>query len=325
MNSINKDEYTELSKKCRNEFNSRESRICKLCGKKVNSFCNSHNIPSKILQNIAYDNQLVSFFKGSDTGEKEDYGYKNAGIFKCICRECDGNLFQLYENRTEDDIRVKGYNQEMMNLIALKCNLFLYCEYTIEKNIIKELLQQKMEVFRSEFKRKNVYLTEIENDIKLFYSNILRETYDDLKMIFSYHLDYVIPIAYQGMIVPEGYRDIEIYLCLFPLKNSSHVLVFCKNQYYEKAKTIFNPSNKKKNISILSKLTILNLESYYFHKSVFEKFTDAEKEKFDKLRFESMLVENNDISKYNKKIKSEMYKSDLNILSERFKLKKKDE
>lgn len=81
----------------------RYSRIdhCLLCGRKMESACNSHVVPQFVLKEIAEDGRVTygySLSKVSVTGLGRLTGINNAHTFRLICRDCDKTKFANYEN-----------------------------------------------------------------------------------------------------------------------------------------------------------------------------------------------------------------------------------
>lgn len=90
---------------------------CLICGQKL-PFCNSHTVPQFCLKNIA-DNGKVNLFNALLGTEllSSDSGVKNSGTFHIICRQCDGTIFQDYEN---PQAYSETPSSKILNQIALK-------------------------------------------------------------------------------------------------------------------------------------------------------------------------------------------------------------
>ena len=75
------------------------SSLCLWCGRKITRFCNSHSVPQCILRNIDTEGKLDYFNSMVEIPIiNADKGIGEAGTFKLLCRECDGKIFQDYEN-----------------------------------------------------------------------------------------------------------------------------------------------------------------------------------------------------------------------------------
>lgn len=89
-----------------------------ICGREVDSFCNSHSIPAFCLKQIAnqgklyYSNKLIDL-PFMDT----EKGINNSGTFHLICQKCDNTAFQTYENPINYDDKISG---KMLAEIAMK-------------------------------------------------------------------------------------------------------------------------------------------------------------------------------------------------------------
>ena len=97
-----KEEIIETQKKVKkilkDSRNQAKKKTCYYCGKPCDGFCNSHTVPAFCLKNIAdkgkvyYANTIIDL-----PILKADKGVNEAGTFHLICRECDGKIFQDYE------------------------------------------------------------------------------------------------------------------------------------------------------------------------------------------------------------------------------------
>ena len=74
-------------------------QTCYICKKECSSFCNSHSVPKFCLKRVATEGKVyMSGIQAEFPVLGEDNGVNDAGTFHLICRECDGTLFQDYEN-----------------------------------------------------------------------------------------------------------------------------------------------------------------------------------------------------------------------------------
>lgn len=271
---------------------------CLLCGKKVDGFCNSHAIPQMCLKNIASDGKLDSIFSFLDSDVFDrDTGINNAGTFHIICNDCDNRSFQKYENvksyihNPQDDI-------ELINQIALK---------TILRDIYKHELELEMFKLMPDFARKNsknplitfaaskVIDSQIEArklDLDECYKalekckNSIKKQSPWLDVLMFEKLNYVVPIAYQGMIplttgfdqeiinnkfsYEYGYNLEYIHIVVLPFEKNSIVCLLMdkENTRYKQFSKRFIKLLKTPKIHCISYLLFLYCEDYYFSKHI---------------------------------------------------------
>ena len=108
---------------------------CILCGKEQTSLCKSHSVPKLSLVNIADNGKLLqsSAFLKIETMDLEK-GINNSGIFRFICRNCDGTFFQDYENK--DNLNMKP-SEKMLAEIAVKDFLLQLDKRTLEYELYR--------------------------------------------------------------------------------------------------------------------------------------------------------------------------------------------
>ena len=237
--------YSSMVKESKNRAKKSE---CLWCGKKISRFCNSHSVPRCIIDNI--DNYgKVDYFNIMvgipliDQGK----GLNEAGTFKLLCRECDGKIFKDYENL---DTLLNKPTEQILEEIALKNNLMMLNKRYFEKELNKTMKNEYGEFLRYEY-RQNIKELD-EKDFWYDYERVKlmivdkENTEEKFNLIFWTKLDYIIPIAFQGLIslygdlegniVSDIYNDDEniiishIHICLFPLKENSVVFMFYHNK-----------------------------------------------------------------------------------------------
>lgn len=221
---------------------------CFWCGEKITRFCNSHSVPEFILKNIDCNGKLDCFntiinlpFINIEKGRNE------AGTFKLLCRECDGQIFQDYED--ENKLRNIPPNR-MLAEIAVKNDLVMLNKRFIEQELYGLLEEKKPTISFSQTKEaidldKKDFLYDYERAKKAVKTN----EEDSFELIVWKELDYVIPIAFQGSITLYG--DLEgnlvtdlydksedvfvphFHICFFPLSNSSVVFAFYNKEDHE--------------------------------------------------------------------------------------------
>lgn len=255
---------------------------CLHCDKKVNSFCNSHSVPAFALRNIEVDgdvyfsNALVEF-PLMDNGD----GVNRAGTFKIICRECDSKIFSAYEN---PDAYKEEATPVMMAQIAMKNHLKVISKRLIEKGMYESI--KEINPFNHEFVEHMHSVQDLDlNEAIKAYKRAKRASekgWGDEYYLFCYEkLNYVVPIAFQSSItlitdlegriindiynISEQYLTQDIEIAVFPLKESSVVIMFrdTNNNRYRKFCKMF------KKLSIEEKLGIINYIIFLYSEDVF--------------------------------------------------------
>ena len=279
-------------KKQMNKFLSKAHKLskaekCIYCGKKTTSFCNSHSIPAFSLRNIAtngelfHSNALVNF-----PLLDFDKGVNKAGTFQLICRECDSKIFQEYE---EPNSYENEPTSQMIAQIAMKNYL---------KEISKRVNEYAMFDILKEHTAEAIDLADYMQDIQNMDLNEYKEGFEKAKRlskkkwsgeyyVFYYQkLNYVVPIAFQssitlavdldGQIVNDiyyensKYRMEQFHICVFPLKDSSIVMMFVDSKYkrYRNFYKKFNKLSFEEKLSIVNYIIFLYSEDIFFSKEL---------------------------------------------------------
>lgn len=252
-------------------------KTCLICGKEA-PFCNSHTIPQFCLRNIADNGKVKSFnaLVGTELLSVES-GINNAGTFHIICRPCDNTLFQDYENPQAYSTTPSS---KLLNQIALKNVIRDIHKHEIEIEMMKKakkLLCEKGALFAfmidvffdSQIKARSLDVKECYDIFTIAKDNLDIES-PNVHLISFDQLNYVIPIAFQGMIAlitgvngevinnqynyDTDYAVEYIHLAVFPLENSSAVILFSDNN--NTRISTFEDSIKK--VSLVNRLEIIN-------------------------------------------------------------------
>lgn len=255
---------------------------CIYCGKETTSFCNSHSIPAFSLKNIAangelyYSNTLVNF-----PLLDLDKGVNNAGTFQIICRDCDGKVFKEYENP-------ENYEKEPTSQMIAQISMKNYLKY-----ISKRLNEHAMFDIAAEIQPNAQEILSHMQDIQNMDLNEYRKGFEKAKRLskkncdgeyyaFYYEkLNYVVPIAFQGIIALVADLDGQIindiysknpkyhienlHICVFPLKDSSIVMMFIDS----KDKRYRNFYKKFKKLSFEEKLALINYIIFLYSEDIF--------------------------------------------------------
>lgn len=251
---------------------------CLWCGKKISRFCNSHSVPQCILKNIDIDGKLDYFNSMVNIPLiNSDKGINEAGTFKLLCRECDSIIFQDYENQ---EALCDRPSESILEEIALKNVLMMLNKRYIEIQLFNNL--------QSEYKMPYPYDVKQEAnslDERDFWWDFIRiknmmnlsvEKKSKYKLFYWRKLDYIIPIAFQGLVTLYGDLDgnmvTDIYntsedlivkhmhICMFPLEKSSVIFAF----YHEDDKEYDNFSNQFDKLNDEEKLTVMSYIVYEY-------------------------------------------------------------
>lgn len=281
-----------------------KSGKCLYCGKEVNSFCNSHNIPRFCLKNIGNDgevvgpNAILGLPKMGVSIGKENLGINESGTFSLICRECDSVVFKDYENPINYEYD-KQPSQQMLAEIAMK-------------NYLKFIYKRKIEIALAEHSLKQVPLNDVfaalmikELTTRLQVSRLDIETYTkDFEkakqaaelgkgpgyyMFYYRKLDYVTPIAIQAPIavsidmegniindvfnMRQDFQPSDLHLCIFPLVSETAVILFVDNddRKYRKLRKQFNKLDDESKLGLINYLIFLYTEDYFMAKEIHKK------------------------------------------------------
>lgn len=268
---------------------SKKSR-CLICGREVDSFCNSHSIPAFCLKQIAnqgklyYSNKLVDL-PFMDT----EKGINNSGTFHLICQKCDNTAFQTYENPINYDDKISG---KMLAEIAMKN----YLKQIDKRNIELEMPKASRELginYPIEIERlyEEVKILDLKEDLSCFYrAKQVSQKEDNTEYYLFSHikLEYTVPIAFQGTVALitdlDGsiinniynkdckYKIANLHICIFPFESKTEILMFVENTHkrYRKFYKRFNKLSLESRLSIINYIIFLYTEDYFISKSVRE-------------------------------------------------------
>lgn len=260
---------------------------CIYCGKETTSFCNSHSIPAFCLRNIAtngelfHSNALVNF-------PLLDFekGVNKAGTFQLICRECDSKIFQEYE---EPDNYEDKPTPQMIAQIAMKNYL-----KAISKRVNEYAIYDILKEHTAESVGFTDYMQYIQNiDLKEYKEGfekakrLSKKKWSSEYYVFFYEkLNYVVPIAFQSTVSlvvdldrkivndiyyeNPKYRIEDFHICVFPLKDSSIIMMFVDSEYkrYRNFYKKFNKLSLEEKLSTVNYIIFLYSEDIFFSKEV---------------------------------------------------------
>lgn len=299
LNLFEPDEYDSRSKEEQISIKKRMGKVlnisrteakletCFHCGKKVDSFCNSHSIPAFSLRKIASNGKLYHSNRFTElTFMSDESGVNNSGTFKLICRECDSKAFADYENTENysDEISVRMIAQiAMKNFLKniskrhieirlfqnLKDNHGLSESYHDEKQDIHDLDLKEFIAGYSKAKRVN------EKNKSGEYYVFYRDT-----------LDYVTPMAFQNSItmvadlegnminniynMSPNYHTKEVHISVFPMDNKTEIIMFIdtKDKVYRNFYRQFKKLKHEDKLLTIAYIIFIYSEDIFFSKDI---------------------------------------------------------
>lgn len=211
-----------------------------------------------------------------------DKGIKEAGIFKLLCRECDGKIFRDYEDL---EALCDRPSEIMLEEIALKNVLMMLNKRYLEIQLFNNMRNEYKMPYPYDVKQKANSLDERD-----FWWDFIRikEMIDSadgekskFKLFYWRKLDYVIPIAFQGLVtlygdldgnmVTDVYNTSEdvivkhMHMCMFPLETSSVVFAF----YHEDDKEYDGFARQFSRLDEEEKLTVMSYVVYEYCEDMF--------------------------------------------------------
>ncbi len=249
---------------------------CYYCKKEVKGMCNSHTVPAFALKNIAVDGKLYSMNSLiNNPFLKDELGIKESGTFHIICRECDGRIFQHYEN---EDAYFKKPDGKILSEIALKNSLKAIYKRKFEHQLIDHTPLKSISA------QQFVGSLDLNDYEKLFkYSQKATEkSFGDEFYLYEYiELNYTVPIAFQGPIAlpvdlqgtqinnlydfDPKYEIKHIEIAILPLQNKSIILLFVEKDNH-RYRQFFKQLSK---CSLNDKLKIINYIVFAFTEDFF--------------------------------------------------------
>lgn len=255
---------------------------CYVCKKKCSSFCNSHSVPQFCLKRVASDGKVyMSGIQPVYPILGKDNGVNDAGTFHLICRECDGTLFQDYENPAAYMDRPTG---KMLAQIVMK-NYLLVISKRFQERALYTIMSEQ---FKNRYDYAMHQLEIIDLDLAEYQSEFERAktaragNHDDWYYLCYYQqLDYVVPFAFQGPVVmvsdfednvindiynmSPDYHTKEIHMAVFPLEKASVVMMIVDSRE-KRYRTFYRQLNK---LSFEEQLSAINYIIFSCSENVF--------------------------------------------------------
>lgn len=319
-------EYSRLINKSKQQAKKSE---CLWCGKKISRFCNSHSVPQCVLKNIDVDGKLDYFNSMLNLPLiNKDKGIGEAATFKLICKECDSKIFKDYEELDKLEIQP---TEVMLEEIALKNVLMMLNKRYVEIELFHNLEKEYNAPYPYEVKQEVNSLDERD-----FWWDYLRikemigvsdKKQSKFNLFFWKKLDYVIPIAFQGLVslygdlegnmVVDTYNTSEdiivkhMHLCMFPLETSSVVFAFYHEDdtEYDNFAIQFNRLEEKEQLAVLSYIVYGYCEDMLFAKKFPHRTWIINKVKSTFMETEEIWAFDKEHAEYQKKIKMQRLKN----------------
>lgn len=287
-----------LTKQLKDARSSAKHDKCILCGEQ-RGFCNSHTIPQFCLKNIAWNGKINSMYSLLDTDMLDgESGIQNAGTFHIICRECDATVFQDYEN---PDVYTLAPTTKMLNQITLKNSLRDIYKHETEIEMfkgMKSLMHEKEpllsgfvdRLFDAQINSRKMDVQECYDIFELAKNNLNQEA-AYLELVSFDMLDYVVPVAFQGMIplvtgvnnevinnnyeMDKKYRIQYINLAIFPLKGKTAIIIFIdrSNLRYKEFCEYLRTSSLEERLRVINQIIFLYTEDYFLSQQLPDEIT----------------------------------------------------
>ena len=303
MNSINEKGFIQENlKKAREAVN---QDTCIICGKNMTgNVINSHTVPQFILKNISFEHTYISSYQYELKPIKNTtLGIKKAGVFRYLCGKCDTTLFKTYE--TEKNYEDLSQLQRILIETAFKnhfkkyydiSSVLHFLEHSI--NTGEQMIKESKNIVENQFRQRQIYevkkirshqlnlLGRITKDTNKIYSEMICDNSDNFRVIYSEFLNYTVPIAAQGCF-PHG-RALDVgndkpqirrllnkegismvNLAVFPFKEKTLILLFCRNdvKQYNKWINQFKKKPEDQKLYTINNLIFTELDDYYVDKN----------------------------------------------------------
>ena len=350
---INSDDVIKLNKllsKYSKTIKNYSPSSCPICNQPIQSYCNSHSIPRFCLKQIAENGMIISPGIIFGFPIKFQTGIANTGTFRLICERCDHEAFSEYEQPQNYNIEPSS---KMLAQIAMKSSLRSQYKRITEINLYQQI--------ENDYVLQNYDGPNLENikDISLRDLSDFKKDFLFAKKALEnninpqYHLgyykklNYTIPTATQvevalvtdlrGNIINNIYNGSTSYnlqllhICLFPLENSSIVLLFFKSGHNKLRKFCrdLKSLNEDEQLRLISYISFLYSEDVYINKDIkelLEKY-DSAKNAITTTSFITGFSDNpqrispyEEINAIKDNFDLNQYKTFPNLLSEEFKI-----
>lgn len=272
-----------------------KKEACELCNENCGSFCNSHSIPRFVLERIAKNGMLSMTLQGEIPTIDSEIGLNKTGVFHLICPNCDNITFKEYENP-------QSYNhlptQKILAQIALKNYLQMVSKRNIEYElygILADRFPGNEDLFMEKRKISQIDLYEYHKGMRLAIKALSDNIGKNYHVAYFRVLDYVVPFATQtslslisdfnDSVINNIYNtDINyfiknIHVSVFPLENSSVILLFIENgeKRYRNFYRQLNKLDELDQLAAINYIVFSYTENVFINPDVYDKVKKDEK------------------------------------------------
>ena len=256
---------------------------CLICQEPCTSFCNSHSVPQFALHRIADAGKVMSPLQGEIPTLGNDLGVKKAGTFHIICNKCDNAIFQQYEN---PGAYVVPPTDQMLAQIALKNLLLMISKRNEERELYKLLGEQFPN--RKNLTEEKIYigdydLRDYHESLKYAKVSLTEKKGKRYHLCYYKKLDYVVPYTAQSSITmicgfendvinniyyfDATYRTKDIHVAIFPLEESSVVLLFIEDgeKRYRKFYRQLSKLSEEDQLAAINYIVFSYTENVFLH------------------------------------------------------------
>lgn len=312
-----------------------KTTACFLCGKKIDSPCNSHLVPRFILKEIAQQG-MVEYGQSLSrlSIQNTQTGIKNAFTFFMLCRNCDQKFFSDYEN-PESLLNFDRLSYEQKKLILLEIGVKNHLSHIFTKRKIVCLQRKQIEQYQSQQMLSPAQLDIIEHAKYIRkLKNYKNSTSFPFQILFSKLLDYKTQLATQTIIayvfdlngkqlfnpydLTSTFLSNYFYLAVLPYKGQTRVLFYiekCNIHNVESLIKEFEKLNDDEKLHFLFVSLLMYDEQFYVNPMLCNKM--KQNRKIMELYYQTDRMPRN--WDYCKKIKD--YKKYTNYLSREFSVK----
>lgn len=283
MISVNQQIY-RIDKKIRKKT---KRETCLICNASCSSFCHSHSIPRFVLNNIAEESEVSAPRQVDNLEPQKNTGVESAGVFFNICKLCDSKYFQVYEDAAALDSEP---SDKVLAAIALKNYLKMVYERSLEveeEKICTSLVKIPEIVISEGLSPAEYAVKSLERELKYALDSVLLNENDRYHLCYRKKLDYVVPYAAQypiamltdfcGNTINDFYTGSSthrleyLHVAIFPLEQSSVILIFSKNNENRHRRFIrqLKKLDELDQLSAINFLTLTGSDNVFLSKSIY--------------------------------------------------------
>lgn len=243
---------------------------CLLCGRKMDSPCNSHIVPKFILKRIA-DDGMICYGQSLHGNEKNHglyfqttTGINNAFTFRLICRECDKQCFCHYE-KPESILNFDNLSIEEQKIILIEMSIKTHLSHLYMKAKMHSI---NLTSYPEEMELCHLLGRETANELDIkehfYYIKSLKafekKTSFPFFILYDHLLNYEAKITTQTIFAythdlegnqifdPTNFEQINLahyfYLMIIPFQGKTRVLFYIEKKNQAQVQPIINGFSK---------------------------------------------------------------------------------